>query len=173
MEEPLFNRLRTQEQLGYDVSCILRDINGILGYSITVHTQADKYTTEHVDQRIEEFLKSFNKILEEFSEEELDDVKEALRKLKQCTDIDLEEEVNRNWIEITRWQYMFDRLEREVLAIKNIKINELREWSAKHTLNGSNFRKLSIHVVGTDPKESAVKEANSKYITILIDIYLY
>ncbi|XP_018360056.1 PREDICTED: nardilysin-like isoform X1 [Trachymyrmex cornetzi] len=161
MEEPLFNRLRTQEQLGYDVSCVLRDVNGILGYSITVHTQADKYTTEHVDQRIEEFLKSFNKILEEFSEEELDDAKEALRKLKQCADIDLEEEVNRNWHEITHWRYMFDRLEREVLAIKDIKINELREWSAKHTLNGSNFRKLSVHVVGTDPKESAMKEANN------------
>ncbi|KYN37807.1 Nardilysin [Trachymyrmex septentrionalis] len=161
MEEPLFNRLRTQEQLGYDVSCVLRDVNGILGYSITVHTQADKYTTEHVDQRIEEFLKSFNKILEEFSEEDLDDAKEALRKLKQCADIDLEEEVNRNWHEITHWQYMFDRLEREVLAIKDIKMNELREWSTKHTLNGSNFRKLSMHVVGTDPKESAVKEANN------------
>ncbi|XP_012524901.1 nardilysin isoform X2 [Monomorium pharaonis] len=161
MEEPLFNRLRTQEQLGYDVSCALRDLNGILGYSITVHTQADKYTTEHVDQRIEEFLKSFNKILEEFSQEELDDVKEALRKLKQCADIDLEEEVDRNWNEITKWKYMFDRLEREVLAIKDIKINELREWASKHTLNGSNFRKLSVHVVGTDPKESAIKEANN------------
>ncbi|XP_011881239.1 PREDICTED: nardilysin isoform X2 [Vollenhovia emeryi] len=160
MEEPLFNRLRTQEQLGYDVSCTLRDINGILGYSITVHTQADKYTTEHVDQRIEEFLKSFNKILEKFSEEELDEVKEALRKLKQCADIDLEEEVNRNWAEITRWQYMFDRLEREVLAIKDIKINELREWSVKHTMNGNNFRKLSVHVVGADPKQKEVNEEN-------------
>ncbi|XP_011685956.1 PREDICTED: nardilysin-like [Wasmannia auropunctata] len=160
MEEPLFNRLRTQEQLGYDVSCVLRDVNGILGYTITVHTQADKYTTEHVDQRIEEFLRTFNKSLEEFSEEELDDVKEALRKLKQCADIDLEEEVDRNWREITKWQYMFDRLEREVLAIKDIKINGLREWFAKHTANGSHFRKLSVHVVGTDPKESAHKEAN-------------
>ncbi|XP_071572686.1 nardilysin [Temnothorax nylanderi] len=160
MEEPLFHRLRTQEQLGYLVFCNLLDINGILGYSITVHTQADKYTTEHVDQRIEEFLKSFNKILEDFSEEELDDVKEALRKLKQCADIDLEEEVSRNWTEITKWRYMFDRLEREVLAIKNITINWLREWSAMHTLNGSNFRKLSVHVVGTDPKENAVKKAN-------------
>ncbi|KYN03878.1 Nardilysin [Cyphomyrmex costatus] len=161
MEEPLFHRLRTREQLGYDVSCALKNINGILGYIITVHTQADKYTTEHVDQRIEEFLKLFNEILEEFSEEELDDVKEALRKLKQCADIDLEEEVTRNWNEITTWQYMFDRLEREVLAIKDIKINELREWFTKHTLNGSNFRKLSVHVVGTDPKENAIKEANN------------
>ncbi|KAL6268113.1 hypothetical protein P5V15_001204 [Pogonomyrmex californicus] len=160
MEEPLFNQLRTQEQLGYDVSCVLRDINGILGYSITIHTQADKYTTEYIDQRIEEFLKSFNKILEEFPEEELNDVKDTLRKLKQSADIDLEEEVNRNWTEIIRCEYMFDRLEREVLAIEDIKIKKLREWAAEHTLNGNNFRKLSVHVVGTDSKKSIVTEAN-------------
>ncbi|XP_018310444.1 nardilysin-like [Mycetomoellerius zeteki] len=159
MKEPLSNQLRTQEQLGYSVLCDLIDVNGILGYSITVCTQADKYTTEHVDQRIEEFLKSFNKILEAFTQEELDDVKEVLRKFKQSG----RREEGRNWSiwkEITKLQYMFDRHEREALAIKNIKINDLREWYAKHTLNGSNFRKLSIHVVGTDLKESVVKEEN-------------
>ena len=60
---------------------------------------------------------------------------------------------------------MFDRHEREALAMKNIKINDLREWFAKHTLNGSNCRKLSIHVVGTNEgnlKESVVKNENSK-----------
>ncbi|XP_072762300.1 nardilysin [Anoplolepis gracilipes] len=154
MEEPLFNRLRTKEQLGYDVSCLHQNTYGILGYSVTVQTQADKYTTEHVDQRIEDFLKSFNKILEDLSEEDLDYVKEALRKEKQCADIDLNEEVVRNWEEITSWQYIFDRLEREVLAIKDVKLDDLREWTARHTLNGSNFRKLSVHVVGNISKDN-------------------
>ncbi|KYM86756.1 Nardilysin, partial [Atta colombica] len=80
MKEPLSNRLRTQEQLGY-VSCIFA-----------------------------------------FTQEELDDVKKVLRKFKKS------------------------RIEREALAMKNIKINDLREWFAKHTLNGSNCRKLSIHM---------------------------
>ncbi|XP_012218457.1 nardilysin-like [Linepithema humile] len=155
MKEPLFTQLRSKEQLGYDVSCILRDIYGILGYSVTVHTQADKYTTDHVDKRIEEFMKSLDKILQETTEEELESLKETLRKMKQCADIDLEEEVSRNWIEITRWQYMFDRLERETLAIKNIKIDELRQFVAKYMLKGSSLRKLSVHVVGTDPKQNA------------------
>ncbi|KMQ88920.1 nardilysin isoform x3 [Lasius niger] len=159
MLEPLFSQLRTKEQLGYDVSCF--DINfwGILGYCITVHIQADKYTTEHVDQRIEDFLKSFNKILEGFSEQDLDEVKEALRQKKQCADIDLYEEVNRNFNEIVNYEYMFDRREKEVIAIKDIKINDLREWIAKHMLNGSNFRKLSIHVVGRGSKENTGNES--------------
>lgn len=162
MEEPLFNQLRTQEQLGYDVSCSVKDYNGILGYTVTIHIQADKYTTEHVDQRIEEFLNSLNNFLEKTSETELDNIKDALRKTKQCADIDLEEEVNRNWAEITTRQYKFDRLEREVLAIEHINLDELRQWVAQHTRNGDNFRKLSVHVVGTDPKSRVDVEANGK-----------
>lgn len=169
MKEPLFTQLRSKEQLGYDVSCVLRDIHGILGYSVTVHTQADKYTTEHVDKRIEEFMKSLDKILQKISEEELESLKETLRKMKQCADIDLEEEVSRNWIEIVRWQYMFDRLEREALAIRNIKIDELRQCAAKHTLEGDNFRKLSVHVVGTDPKQRAIDSEHLSYY----NVYLY
>ncbi|CAL1679205.1 unnamed protein product [Lasius platythorax] len=159
MEEPLFNQLRTKEQLGYYVCCVNPIVHGILGYFIAVQTQADKYTTEHVDERIEEFLKSFNKILKGFSEKDLDEVKEALRKLKQCADIDLHSEVRRNWEEIMRWRYMFDKLEKEVLAIKDIKLNYLRKWMTKHTLNGSNFRKLSIQVVGRSSKENTVNES--------------
>ena len=48
----------------FDATVNVVNYYGILGYSITVCIQADKYITEHVDQRIEKFLKSFNKILE-------------------------------------------------------------------------------------------------------------
>ncbi|KZC14573.1 Nardilysin [Dufourea novaeangliae] len=148
MEEPLFNRLRTQEQLGYDVFCVQKDIFGILGYAVTVCTQADKYSTEHVDGRIEAFLKAFNKILNETTVEDLENVKEALTKQKQCADILLKEEVSRNWEEITTEDYMFDRIENELIMIEHIKIDELRDWMNSHTINGSNLRKLSVHVVG-------------------------
>lgn len=149
MEEPVFNQLRTLEQLGYNVFCLLRDTFGILGYTVTVYTQADKYSTEYVDNRIEAFLTMFNNILKEMSEKELDGVKEAVIKLKRCADIHLKEEVDRNWSEIESGDYMFDRIEKELSVIEYIKIDELREWMKSHTFNGSNFRKLSVHVVGT------------------------
>jgi len=165
MKESLMNYLQTQENLSY-VSCDFRDINGILGYSITVYTQADKCTTEYVDQRIEEFLNSFRIVLEQFSEKKLDDVKEGLRTSKQHDDAEiLKNRVNRDWSEITKQKYMFDRCEKETLAIENININKLREFFRRHTLNGSSFRKLSVHVVGT-PKEVAV----SKQIIFLIKL---
>lgn len=157
MEEPLFNQLRTQEQLGYNVFCLLRDTFGILGYSVTACVQADKYTTEHVDKRIEAFLKSFKKMLNEMSEKELLSVKEALTKVKQCADIHLKEELDKNWAEITSGEYVFDRLQREVDAIGEITIEELRKWMEDHTIGGSNLRKLSVQIVGIDGSEKATE----------------
>ena len=39
MEEPVFDTLRTKEQLGYSVFSMLRNAHGIIGLSITVNTQ--------------------------------------------------------------------------------------------------------------------------------------
>lgn len=39
MEEPVFDTLRTKEQLGYSVFSMLRNTHGIIGLSITVNTQ--------------------------------------------------------------------------------------------------------------------------------------
>ncbi|EZA59550.1 Nardilysin [Ooceraea biroi] len=185
MEEPLFNKLRTQEQLGYDISCSLRNIYGVLGCCITIYIQANKYTTEHVDRRIEEFLKFFMKTLEETSEEDFNNAKDSLTKLKQCVDIDLQEEFDRNWNEITKWQYMFDRIEREVVAIQNITMNEVKDWVMKYTPNGGNYRKLSVHVVGTAPNENKDMkneektndlnniEVSGKFIEDIIDVVFF
>ncbi|CAL7942606.1 unnamed protein product [Xylocopa violacea] len=166
MEEPLFNQLRSQEQLGYDVFCLLRDTFGILGYSITVYTQADKYSTEHIDTRIEAFLEMFNNTLKQTSEKDLDTAQETLIKLKQCADIHLKEEVDRNWMEITSGDYMFDRIENELSMIENITIDELREWMKSHTINGSNLRKLSVHVIGN--AKPTDKENNEEFQSFAI-----
>lgn len=55
IDEPLFDTLRTKEQLGYDVSSSIRTNYGILAYSISVNSQEDKFTASYVDGRIEEF----------------------------------------------------------------------------------------------------------------------
>ncbi|XP_018365094.1 PREDICTED: nardilysin-like [Trachymyrmex cornetzi] len=161
MKESLMNHIRTQEKLSY-VSCKFNDIYGVLGYSITLCTQADKCTTEYVDQQIEEFLNSFRIVLEQFSEKKLDDVKEGLKISKQHDDAEtLKNRVNRHWSEITKQQYMFDRCEKEALALKDININKLKQFFRRHTLDGSSFRKLSVHVVGT-PKEVTVNAENRR-----------
>uniref|UniRef100_A0A7M4E919 Nardilysin-like n=1 Tax=Crocodylus porosus TaxID=8502 RepID=A0A7M4E919_CROPO len=63
MEEPCFNFLRTKQTLGYHVYPACRNTSGILGFSVTVATQATKNNTELVDKKIEEFLVCFEEKL--------------------------------------------------------------------------------------------------------------
>jgi nardilysin len=48
MEEPVFDILRTKEQLGYHVYSSVRDTFGILGFSVTVNCQAGKHRYIHI-----------------------------------------------------------------------------------------------------------------------------
>lgn len=69
---------------------------------------------EHVDARIEAFLKTFSKTLKKIRGKELEEARSSLIKLKQLSDVCLKEEVSRNWDQITSGNYMFDQREREV-----------------------------------------------------------
>lgn len=162
INEPLFDALRTKEQLGYNVFSTLRDTFGVLGYSITVNTQAGKNTTQHVDERIEVFVRHVRKLLNRMSARKMDELKNDLIKLKRCGDVILAEEVGRNWGEITSDQYIFDRHEREIASIGEIKIQDLRRWWEDHNKfeKSTNFRKLSVQVVGyeIDKKDKTTKE---------------
>ncbi|KYM98615.1 Nardilysin [Cyphomyrmex costatus] len=145
MKEQLFLKWQSDDQIRY-ASCNCTDINGILLYSITVHTLVHTCTTHHIDQWIDEFLECFQTFLDEFSDKDLDDIKERIKLLKQRADMNSAEEVDRNWNEIVNCLYVFDRPEKEILALDEIKINDLREWFAKYILNENTIKKLSVHV---------------------------
>lgn len=42
--------------------------------------------------------------------------------------VPVQDEVSRNWKEITSNTYMFDRAERERQCLKNIRLKDLRKW---------------------------------------------
>uniref|UniRef100_A0A8C1F3K7 Nardilysin a (N-arginine dibasic convertase) n=1 Tax=Cyprinus carpio carpio TaxID=630221 RepID=A0A8C1F3K7_CYPCA len=76
----------------------------------------------------------------------------ALVKLKGCEDTHLGEEVDRNWTEVVTQQYVFDRLSREIDALKLMTKAELVNWFMEH--RGQGNRKLSVHVVGYGVEEN-------------------
>merc|ERR1719483_1100654 len=144
MEEPVFDTLRTQEQLGYAVSMTLRNTYGVFGLSVTVNTQATKFTADHVDLRIDNFFKEF--IASHLTEEEVGEAVAALTKLKLRADVTLEEEVHRNWQEITSKEYIFNRNEKEVAILAEIGLEDIKTL----LLPLLSTKKLSVHVVGSD-----------------------
>ncbi|XP_023392562.1 nardilysin isoform X4 [Pteropus vampyrus] len=146
MEEPCFDFLRTKQTLGYHVYPTCRNTSGILGFSVTVGTQATKYNSEVVDKKIEEFLSSFEEKIANLSEDAFNTQVTALIKLKECEDTHLGEEVDRNWNEVVTQQYLFDRLAHEIEALKSFSKSDLVNWFKAHRGPGS--KTLSVHVVG-------------------------
>ncbi|KAJ8377820.1 hypothetical protein AAFF_G00251390 [Aldrovandia affinis] len=164
MEEPCFDFLRTKETLGYHVYPTCRNTSGVLGFSVTVETQATKFNSELVEQKVEEFLASFGRMMSALTEEAFATQVTALVKLKECEDTHLGEEVDRNWFEVVTQQYVFDRLNREVRGptapgvsdeqcgrLKHMTKAELLSWYQEH--RGPQHRKLSVHVVGFGEEE--------------------
>uniref|UniRef100_A0A673XY05 Nardilysin b (N-arginine dibasic convertase) n=1 Tax=Salmo trutta TaxID=8032 RepID=A0A673XY05_SALTR len=144
MEEPCFDFLRTKETLGYQVYPTCRNTSGVLGFSITVETQATKFNTDYVENKIEEFLVSFGEKMTNLTDEAFKTQVTALIKLKECEDTHLGEEVDRNWFEVVTQQYVFDRLNREIEALKLITKAELVSWFMEH--RDTTSKKLSVHV---------------------------
>jgi len=145
-EEPLFDTLRSKEQLGYDVSCCLHDNHGILGYSIVVNSQETKFSAEYVDERIEAFRLALMNIIRETSESEFEQYKESVMKIKLTDDNNLNEEVCRNWTEITTNEYVFDRAAKEVECLKKITKSEFLDFYERHLLEYT--KKFSVQVIG-------------------------
>ncbi|KAJ2942728.1 hypothetical protein O0L34_g14916 [Tuta absoluta] len=166
MEEPVFDALRTKEQLGYSVYSMMRYTFGVLGFSVTVNTQVDKFSVSHVDARVEAFLKKFSReMTKKLTEKSLSATKKSLIQLKHTTDYELKEEVERNWREILSREYEFQRLFNEANAIAKVFVPHIRAWVDNHfpTGNGSHFRKLSVQIMGhkIDKTTSNVSTATS------------
>uniref|UniRef100_A0A8D0H138 Nardilysin convertase n=1 Tax=Sphenodon punctatus TaxID=8508 RepID=A0A8D0H138_SPHPU len=159
MEEPCFDFLRTKQTLGYHVYPTCRNTSGILGFSVTVATQATKYNSELVDKKIEEFLFCFDEKIKTLTEEAFSTQVTALIKLKECEDSHLGEEVNRNWNEVVTQQYLFDRLAREIDALKSLSKADLVNWFQAH--RGNEGKVLSVHVVGYGKHEGDAEVPSS------------
>lgn len=144
IEEPLFDVLRTQEQLGYDVSCSIRDNYGLLSYTITINSQENNHSAKYINERIEQFRVSHIDRMKTMSTDEFEQFKSSLIKIKLTDDNDLKDEINRNWSEITTDEYLFDRVDKEVTALQAITQEEFLEFYLR--IYNDNHRKLLIQV---------------------------
>ena len=143
MYEPLFNRLRTKEQLGYSVSCSTRCTYGVMGFVIAVTSAT--HTPRHIEARVEAFLaRRFLPFLSRMSKQTFLTNVEACAANKLREDHNLAEEMQRSLAEIESRQYCWDRAEREAAALRAVTQAELCSW-AKHSLLGEGRRALSIY----------------------------
>uniref|UniRef100_A0A2P2I0K1 Nardilysin-like n=1 Tax=Hirondellea gigas TaxID=1518452 RepID=A0A2P2I0K1_9CRUS len=150
IEEQCFDTLRTQEQLSYSVYSQANESNGVCGFSIHITPQAEKFSVHHTDTRIEAFLSCFLKRLSEMTADSFETLKETVLKMKKIDDLALDEEIYRNWGEILRREFLFDRLHRQIELLDGITKAELIAfYNSLVDPQLSGYRKLSVQVVGS------------------------
>jgi len=154
MDEPIFDILRTQWQLGYTVYSEVHDTKGVIGFSVTILTEAGKFDADYIDEKIEEFLKKFhNKLLTLTTKEYETYITSFVKALKQA-DLTLYDETSRNWSEISKQEYIFDRRYRKISIAESISIEEITKYYEEHLINTQTVRLLTTQVIGH--KDAAV-----------------
>nr|XP_016924023.1 nardilysin [Drosophila suzukii] len=149
VDEPLFDQLRTKEQLGYHVGATVRINYGIAGYSIMVNSQETKTTANYVEGRIEVFRAKMLQILRNLPQDDYDHTRDSLIKLKMVADMALSTEMGRNWDEIINEDYLFDRRRRQIDVLRTLQKSEIIDFLLD--IDTNNLRKLSVQVIGHRP----------------------
>ncbi|KAJ8317306.1 hypothetical protein KUTeg_005210 [Tegillarca granosa] len=143
--EPAFNILRTKEQLGYIVFTGMRRASGVQGLRIIV--QSDK-TPQYVESRVEAFLVSMEKYLEEMTEDAFQKHVSALAAKRMEKPKKIFVQHQRYWGEIVSQQYNFERDEVEVSFLKTITKDDLKKFFKDVIAFGAPKRhKLSVHPI--------------------------
>ncbi|OCK75895.1 hypothetical protein K432DRAFT_307572 [Lepidopterella palustris CBS 459.81] len=153
-DEPVFDQLRTKQQLGYVVFSGTSINNMWAGYRILI--QSEK-SPEYLEGRIDAFLTDFEKTLEEMSEEEFEEHKRSvinkrLEKLKNLTS-----ETNRFWTHIVSECFDFEKVDHDVAHLTPLTKADLVAFYKQYISPSSPARaKLAIHMLAQLTSETDV-----------------
>lgn len=99
MSEPAFNVLRTNEQLGYIVSCSRWNLPGESQFGLRIVVQSERKTT-YLEGRVEAFLDNMDQKIRDMGSSEFRDFKSGLQQKWREPAKNLAEEVSRYWSQI-------------------------------------------------------------------------
>ncbi|KAK4370214.1 hypothetical protein RND71_009689 [Anisodus tanguticus] len=165
VEEPLFNQLRTKEQLGYVVDCSARVTYRIIGFCFRV--QSSDYDPIYLQGRIDNFINGVEELLDGLDDKSFESYRSGLIAKLLEKDPSLAYETNRFWGQITDKRYMFDISEKEAEELRSIQKSDLIEWYRTYLRRPSpKCRRLSVRVWGcnTDWKDADSPVASAQVI---------
>ncbi|KEH34462.1 insulin-degrading enzyme [Medicago truncatula] len=167
VEEPLFNQLRTKEQLGYVVECSPRVTYRVFGFCFCI--QSAEYNPVYLQGRVESFINGLEELLDGLDDDSFENYKSGLMGKLLEKDPSLTYESNRLWNQIVDKRYIFDISKKEAEELKNISKNDVIEWYKTYLKQSSpKCRRLLVRVWGcnTDMKDA---EAPSKSVHVITD----
>lgn len=147
-----YQRLRTEEQLGYIVQAGVWAEQHVAGLSVIV--QGNRLSPSEADARMEAWIQDFGGQLERITPEEFaNHVRSAVTERTQRF-AQMMQETSRHWHEILSRQYRFDRIAKSVEALKAVRQDDLVAlFRERIAADGPERRKLSVHIIGTSAGE--------------------
>ena len=151
LEKRFYHQLRTIEQLGYVVWSGYRQMNNIEGFFFLI--QSNVQDPVYLQKRIEAFLKKGESALQEITQKEFDEYREALIARRMEQPKNLQEQTQRYWHNISSRNYDFEHRLKETEHLKKLKSADVLMKYRSLFLSGDSTRKLSIQSVGKSHQE--------------------
>jgi len=144
IEQPFYDDLRTQQQLGYIVSSGVKGLEETRVFSLIV--QSSVATAEALTDAIYKFLEKFRATtLANLTDVEFSLVVKGILDRKTEPDKKLAQEVIRNWNEIVNGKLQFNRVQTEASALLSLqKEDVLLFWDDIFSSSSKNGRRLLI-----------------------------
>lgn len=153
LSEPVFETLRTNEQLGYIAFSYRFDNRGILTSNVLV--QSSHKSPEYISSRIYNFFDSYRAKIKEITQEDFEKFVQSVRVNVEQKDLSIQEECNRYWKEVQRHSYLFNRKDLNLDELKKFKKEDLIELYKRLFLTKK--RVVEIHVISEDHVEDNTK----------------
>ena len=158
LHEPFFTRLRTTEQLGYIVNVEFKNNHGV--YILQFSVQSEIKDPHYLASRIWNFLHDFQKIILNIDEKEIETWKEPIISNLLKKDLNINEEGNLYWSEISAHSYNFKIREKQAKMVKRIKVKEFISFVKELLYNDP--KTLEVLVISPNHKEENRKSMVSR-----------
>jgi secreted Zn-dependent insulinase-like peptidase len=142
MDRPLFDELRTKEQLGYVVGINAMRVRQITG--VVFYIESSKKQPAFLQQRLEAFLKAFEPKLKAMSAAEFNTYKSSLKNVLLQKPSTLAEETARYWSKISDQTLRFN-FEKEIAAeVDKLTIEQVSKLFDSIWVNSKTRRSISV-----------------------------
>lgn len=146
LEKPFYSQLRTLEQLGYLVWSGYQVVNKVEGLYFVI--QSNSKDPVYLESRIVHFLAGFKKTLANLSEKEFDQFRRALITKRLEKPKNLQEETQQFWAIISSKSFDFNHRQKEIAALKNLKLSDIKKLYQKVVISSATVKKLTVQGAG-------------------------
>ena len=158
LEEPVFNVLRTQEQLGYTVQSSYRMTAGVVGFYFSVISAS--HPSSHIEERIEYFCNCAGTYFRLLPDAEFVKRRNALHVSLSIPHTDLEESADELWDALTERHFCFDSQTKIANSVVSVTKHDIVEWWDRCVLAPTGRKKLVVCVDARTPNSSEAVLAN-------------